>query len=57
MLFSALCDLMSQPTSKVSHDGSWRAACNTKIYFTWFHFEAHSAARGVTVTDPGVGSR
>ena len=41
-------------TSKMSHDGSWRAACSTTIYFLWFHFEAPSVARGVS--DPGVGS-
>ena len=38
----------------MSHAGSWRAACSTTIRFLWFHFETHSAARGVT--DPGVGS-
>ena len=38
----------------MSHDGSWRASCRTTIHLRWFHFEAHSVARGVT--DPSVGS-
>ena len=42
------------PTSKMSHDGSWRAACRITIRFRQFHFESLSVARGVT--DPGVGS-
>jgi hypothetical protein len=38
----------------MSHDGIWRAACNTTIHIPWFHLEALSVARGVT--DVGVGS-
>jgi hypothetical protein len=38
----------------MSHDGSWRAACNTTNRFLPFHFGDQSVARGVT--DPSVGS-
>jgi hypothetical protein len=41
-------------TSKMSHDGSWRAACSITIHFRCLHFETPSVARGVT--DPDVGS-
>ena len=41
-------------TSKMSHAGSWRAACNATKYVLSFHFENPSVARGVT--DPSVGS-
>ncbi len=41
-------------TSKMSHAGSWRAACNPTICFPWFHLENPSVAHGVT--DPGVDS-
>ena len=41
-------------TSKMSHDGIWRAACLTTIPIPELHFEAPSIARGVT--DVGVGS-
>ena len=41
-------------TSKMSHDGSWRAACLNRIWIRILHFEAPSVARGVTA--PGVGS-
>ncbi len=41
-------------TSKMSHDGSWRAACLIRFWIQSFHFEAPEEARGVTV--PGVGS-
>ena len=41
-------------TSKMSHDGSWRAACRMTINTLLFRFGHHEVARGVT--DPGVGS-
>jgi len=41
-------------TSKMSHDGSWRAACLTRNWILILHFESPSVARGVTA--PGVGS-
>jgi len=41
-------------TSKMSHDGSWRAACLTRNWILILHLEAPSIARGVTA--PGVGS-
>ena len=43
-----------RPTSKMSHDGSWRAACLTRKSIRVLHVEAPSVARGVT--GPGVGS-
>jgi hypothetical protein len=52
--FHSLWDSFLRLTSKMSHDGSWRAACNNTIHFLWFHFETPSVAR--SVTDPGVGS-
>jgi hypothetical protein len=42
------------PTSKMSHDGIWRAACLISIMTTRFRFGTHKVARGVT--DVGVGS-
>src|SRR5690606_19114232 len=42
MLFSALCDLMSQPTLKMSHGHSGRAACDVVIRNRLFHFEKGS---------------
>ena len=42
------------PTSKMSHAGSWRAACLNRNWIQILNFGALSAARGVT--DPGVGS-
>jgi hypothetical protein len=41
-------------TSKMSHDGIWRAACLVTIRTTQFRFETNEVARGVT--DVGVGS-
>ena len=41
-------------TSKMSHDGSWRAACRSRISSLWFRFGHREGAR--SVTDPGVGS-
>src|SRR5688572_123399 len=41
-------------TSKMSHDGSWRAACMIQSWIRTIHFELPEVARGVT--DPGVGS-
>ena len=41
------------PTLKVSHDGSWRAACRMTIWIPGFHLEVDEGARGVK--DPGVG--
>jgi hypothetical protein len=38
----------------MSHDGSWRAACNVTISIPQLQFESRDEARGVT--DPGVGS-
>jgi hypothetical protein len=38
----------------MSHDGSWRAACDVMICIPQFHFDHREEARGVT--DPGVGS-
>src|SRR5690606_35297471 len=43
-----------RPTSKMSHDGIWRASCNNPIRILRFHLERLSRARGVT--GPGVGS-
>ncbi len=44
------------PTSEMSHDRGWRAACRTTIQFLWFHFEFHSIARGVTAMVVGSGA-
>ena len=52
--FRLPCVVLLRPTSKMSHDGSWRAACGMTINFLSLHIETHSIARGVT--DPGVGS-
>jgi hypothetical protein len=41
-------------TSKMSHDGIWRAACLNRNLIQILHFEVPSVARGVT--DVGVGS-
>ena len=41
-------------TSKMSHDGSWRAACGKTKHLLGLHFGTPPEARGVT--DPGVGS-
>jgi hypothetical protein len=41
-------------TSKMSHDGIWRAACLIRSWIQILRFEVHSVARGVT--DVGVGS-
>jgi hypothetical protein len=41
-------------TSKMSHDGIWRAACLHRNGIPVLQFEVHSVARGVT--DVGVGS-
>jgi hypothetical protein len=41
-------------TSKMSHDGIWRAACLNRNWTMNLHFEVHAVARGVT--DVGVGS-
>jgi hypothetical protein len=41
-------------TSKMSHDGSWRAACLTRKWIPTFHFDSASVARGMPA--PGVGS-
>ena len=38
----------------MSHDGSWRAACDIRINAPVFQFEHREEAR--SVTDPGVGS-
>jgi hypothetical protein len=38
----------------MSHDGSWRAACDIKISIPPLRFDPHEEAR--SVTDPGVGS-
>jgi hypothetical protein len=43
-----------RPTSKMSHDGTWRAACNVTTWILLFRFDHREVARGVT--DPGVGS-
>jgi hypothetical protein len=43
-----------RPTSKMSHDGSWRASCLTRNWIPILHLEVPSVARGVTA--PGVGS-
>ena len=42
------------PTSKMSHAGSWRAACQFRFSNLSFRFDHRERARGVT--DPGVGS-
>ncbi len=47
-------DRIARPTSKMSHDRGWRAACRTTIWVLWFQFEIHEIARGVT--DMVVGS-
>jgi hypothetical protein len=41
-------------TSKMSHDGIWRAACLITIKTTQFQFGPHKVARGVI--EVGVGS-
>ena len=38
----------------MSHDGSWRAACDIATWILLFHHDSPEEARGVT--DPGVGS-
>jgi len=43
---------LSWLTSKMSHNGSWRAACLIRNWI--LHLKTHSFARGVT--SPGVGS-
>ena len=42
------------PTSKLSHDGNWRAACRRKNWNSTFHVKSPEEACGVT--GPGVGS-
>jgi hypothetical protein len=41
-------------TSKMSHDGSWHAACRIRLSNLWLRFGHRNVAR--SVTDPGVGS-
>ena len=50
----AAASLLFRPTSKMSHDGSWRAACRIRFSNEWFQFGHREVAR--SVTDPGVGS-
>jgi hypothetical protein len=38
----------------MSHDGTWRAACNVTTWILLFRCDHREVARGVT--DPGVGS-
>jgi hypothetical protein len=50
----AAASLFFRPTSKMSHAGSWHAACRIRISKPWFRFGHREEAR--SVTDPGVGS-
>jgi hypothetical protein len=44
------------PTSKMSHDRSWRAACLITITIPLLHFYFTSKARGVTAVGVGSGA-
>ena len=44
------------PTSKMSHDRGWRAACRMTIWILGFHFGIREVARGVTAMVVGSGA-
>ncbi len=44
------------PTSKMSHDQGWRAACGMTMWSLRFHFEVREVARGVTAMVVGSGA-